>query len=408
MKKLQLLFVLTLLVYTNNLLAQAGCTDPLAQNHDNQAITNDGSCTYETTAYTLSQMAIMAPELEETSGLAMIGSNVWSHGDSGNPAILYQIDSLTGNIMHEVTISNASNVDWEDMAEDENYVYIGETGNNAGNRTDLRIYRIAKSDLTQSTATADLITYTYSDQTDFIADYKNHDFDCEALIHHNDSLHIFTKNWVNNQTRHYTFPATPGNYVIEPRASFDVEGLVTAADISDDGVIALLGYTSGGATFMWLLFDYEGTQFFSGNKRKISLGSAINTSQAEGIVFKEGGYGYISGESVSILPARLFAFETEQWTNPMISNTNQLHKLELKIYPNPFEDNITIQTNEPLNGKVQINLFNTLGQLVFTKEREYYGDTNLSIQLDNTLPFGTYHLQLSNEQSIGYFKVIKQ
>ena len=66
-------------------------------------------------------------------------------------------------------------------------------------------------------------------------------------------------------------PSTPGEHVAELRDSLNVQGQVTAADISDDGKALLLGYnTSTSEAFLWLLFDFKGSRFFTGNKRPIS------------------------------------------------------------------------------------------------------------------------------------------
>lgn len=406
MKKL-LLF--SLCFYIHHILpAQSGCTDSLAENYNENAMSNDGSCIYASTNYTLMPMATLNGTLEENSGLFMDGDDLWTHADGGNPEKLFRIDSTSGAILQEVTIENATNEDWEDIADNADYVYIGDFGNNGGNRTDLRIYRIAKNELSQTTATAELITFTFGDQIDFSYNYNMNDYDCEAMLFHNDSLHLFSKNWVDNKTRHYVLPATPGNHIAQLKETYAVEGLITGADISDDGVVALIGYTSGGTTFMWVLFDYQDTRFFSGNKRRIELGNALNNSQTEGIVFKNDGFGYISAESISILPARLFSFDTEQWTNPSPTNIRSLNQLSLKIYPNPFQGTITIESSELMQGDFQIKLINTIGQEVWCKENIGNGNEQLTIQVDKKLPIGTYYLQLMNETSIGYYKLVKQ
>jgi hypothetical protein len=89
---------------------------------------------------------LQTPTLDESSGLIFYNNTIITHNDSGNQANLYEIDASTGTITRTVTITNATNVDWEDIAQDASYIYIADIGNNYGNRTDLKIYKISKVD----------------------------------------------------------------------------------------------------------------------------------------------------------------------------------------------------------------------------------------------------------------------
>jgi len=117
-------------------------------------------------------------EVAETSGLLFLNGKIITHNDSGDAPNLYELDSLTGNLLRTINISNATNLDWEDITEDETYIYIGDFGNNNGNRTDLKIVRITKADyLNSNSVTADFITFSYEDQTDFSIRTNQHNFD---------------------------------------------------------------------------------------------------------------------------------------------------------------------------------------------------------------------------------------
>ena len=106
--------------------------------------------------------------VNETSGLLYINNTLITHNDSANTNQLFDIDTTTGNVTRTVTITNATNVDWEDLTKDDTYIYIGDFGNYEGDRTDLKVYRIAISDyLNNSSVTADVINFSYADQTDF-------------------------------------------------------------------------------------------------------------------------------------------------------------------------------------------------------------------------------------------------
>lgn len=406
MIKYSLILILGLFFSINTSFAQFGCTDPQATNYDAMAMTNDGSCQYPTTNYTLNEIAVLPMQIIETSGLAFFDNQLWTHNDAGNEDKIYQIDTTDGTILQTTIIANSNNEDWEDLAEDDTHLYIGDFGNNDGDRMDLRIYKVPKSQLNSGIATAQVIEFSYSDQTDFTPANNNNDYDCEAFFFHNDSLHLFSKNWVDQRTRHYVMPSEPGTYVAEVRESMDVQGLITGADISEDGVVALIGYNLSGVNIVWLYFDYQGTNFFSGNKRKISLGLALNNSQTEAITFREGGYGYVSSEQFASLDAKLLSFQTEQWTNPISTSIDQLEEVvPFEIYPNPFSENVNILLNE--NDEFYISLFDLNGKIL--KNEKHIGKGAVYWNVSNLLnQNGIYILQVSNEEQVWTEKVVLQ
>ena len=184
-------------------------------------------------APTVQILTSLSSELEETSGLLNLDGHIFTHNDSGSDAKLYELDTITGSVLRTIVVANAVNTDWEDLAADDNYVYIGDIGNNAGDRTDLKVLRVSRASLlANDTISADSILYDYSDQTDFTPATFANDYDAEALMVLGDSLAIFSKNWVNQKTRWYTLPKTPGTYTAQLRDSLDVGGLITAADIN--------------------------------------------------------------------------------------------------------------------------------------------------------------------------------
>src|SRR4051794_18469518 len=75
---------------------------------------------------------IDAPEVAECSALVASRRHpgvFWSICDSGNPAELYAL-TREGKLLAKYTV-DATNVDWEDLAaDDDGHLYIAETGNN--------------------------------------------------------------------------------------------------------------------------------------------------------------------------------------------------------------------------------------------------------------------------------------
>ncbi|MGI4867668.1 MAG: T9SS type A sorting domain-containing protein [Janthinobacterium lividum] len=385
--------------------AQSGCTDPQATNYSPSATNNDGSCTYPTTATALITKATLPSAVNESSGLLYTGGSVWTHNDSGNPATLFRVDSTSGQVLQQVAISNFPNTDWEDLATSAQYVYIGDFGNNNGDRHDLRILRVAKTDLgpAATTATAQAINFNYPDQTDFTPRNNNHNFDCEAFFFANDSLHLFTKDWVDLKTRYYTVPATPGTYVAHLKATFNVNGLVTAADLNPTGTTAaLLGYNAtNGTTFMWLLSGFQGTGYLKANKRRIELPNALLIGQAEGLCFVGRARVFISDEQISnaflTVPPRLYALGLGAWlpTTVLAAKSAQLAG-RFTAVPNPAQHTVHIErtTGEEASLLVQ----DMLGQVVLAVPML---GNQLTLDLDlSPVDAGQYVLKLQSAHGV--------
>jgi hypothetical protein len=182
--------------------AQPGCTDVRASNFDAAAGENNGSCKYPKTVVSPVVRANLSSNVRETSGLLYDKGYLWTHNDSGNQPILYKLDTTTGQIIQQVTLANVGNIDWEDLAQDDQHIYIGDFGNNDGDRTDLRVLVVNKADIgagSQVTVIARVIRFSYPDQHNFRR-RTLHNFECDGFRCHHDTLPLFTKNLANNQT----------------------------------------------------------------------------------------------------------------------------------------------------------------------------------------------------------------
>ncbi len=275
-----------------------GCTDPAANNHNPSASLNDGSCTYNSTTLNPVLKYTLSSTLNENSGLLWWNENLWTHNDGSGAPVLYAIDSSTGNIVRTVAITNAVNVDWEDLAQDADYIYIGDCGNNAsGNRTDLKIYRISKNDIQESdNVIAGIINFSFEDQTDFTPQGANNtNFDCEAIIAYESNLYLFTRNWIDKQTNLYELSKMPGTHTALKKGTLNVQGLISGAEIvADRRTIVLTGYSTSLSPFIYLLYDFANTDFFAANKRKVPLNATF--TQMEGIAMIRPEYFFVSNE----------------------------------------------------------------------------------------------------------------
>jgi hypothetical protein len=251
--------------------------------------------------------ATLPTALKESSGLCYTDGQLWSFGDSGNPNAIYKIDTTTGAILQTVTIANYPNIDWEDITADALYIYIGDFGNNSGDRTDLKILRVKKSDLNNaSSVNAEAISFSYTDQTDFTSN-DNSNFDCESLLAIHDSLYIFTKDAGDLKTRCYKMPAVPGTYALSPFTTFDSQGKITAAAYNPDTKeVALLGYMNKKIQpFIWLLNGYTADNFFSGTAKRFNIGNQSDW-QTEGLDYITPRRFFMSCESSTSHAATLY------------------------------------------------------------------------------------------------------
>ncbi|MBI9065387.1 MAG: hypothetical protein JEZ14_25610 [Marinilabiliaceae bacterium] len=185
-------------------------------------------------------------KVDETSGLIAYDNSFWTINDSGDKPRLYRIDQTTGEVTQIITLSNGINVDWEDMTQDNHFIYIGDTGNNHGSRTKFQIYKVAKSKISSSedlTVEAEVIEFTYENQPSMLIAYA-HDFDCEALTIINGKLTLFTKNWSSNNTDCYQITDSG---VAKKITSYESEGLITGAYYNaTKNEVMMIGYQRSG------------------------------------------------------------------------------------------------------------------------------------------------------------------
>ena len=253
-------------------------------------------------------------ELTENSGLIEMDDDLFvGLNDGGNAPNLY-LFSLKQRIgTRTVKISNAQNVDWEDLTQDETYVYIGDMGNNSGNRKDLTIYRVNKDELRIKTEVeAEKITFTYENQTTFKVSKKNN-FDCEALVVVGDSLYLFTKNRGNQQTDLYSLPKSPGDYKANHLSQFDAGGLITSAVFRRNTLgneLVLLGYQAKTYQGFMIYFPMvNGTQFFQGNAKRVDFNSTL---QIESVIYQGEHQVYVSNEETNGQEGQVFKADLPQ------------------------------------------------------------------------------------------------
>lgn len=300
LKFIFLLFIGTLLSNTLAFGQISGCTDVQASNFDPNATENDGSCVYPATTLTALSSLLLSDTLQETSGIIHWNDLIWTHNDNADEH-LYGLHPTTGQIIQRINIPSVINTDWEEISQDADYLYLGDFGNNQGNRTDLKILRIQKSTFLSGTVHVDTIQFSYSNQTDFTPASNSTNFDCEAFIVTEDQIYLFTKRWGDKKTFCYSLDKTPGTYSAVLIDSLNIQGLVTGASYFESKkMLVLLGYTTTLQPFLYALYDFENEAFFQGNKRKFVPN--IGYHQAEGISTNNGLHYFVSNEYFSNNP----------------------------------------------------------------------------------------------------------
>lgn len=302
MTRYWLAIILFLLIPGAALNAQVkGCTDRLAVNYNASVTINDGSCLYNPSNIKPIASLQLQGVLAETSGLIFWDNMLWTHNDNLDTNI-YSLDTVYGSIVNTIPLKGVVNNDWEEISQDDEYVYVGDFGNNYGNRKDLKILRISKSSIYDGSPEIDTIGFSYSDQTDFNpAEANDTDFDCEAFIVTGDSVYLFTKQWNSRGTGVYSLPKVPGLHIARLRSSYDVNGLITGSVfIESKGIVVLTGYSRTLDPFLYLLYDFTGTDFLGGNKRKVEIN--LPSHQVEGIASSDGIKYYVTNEHFSFPP----------------------------------------------------------------------------------------------------------
>ncbi|WP_442864554.1 hypothetical protein [Alteromonas sp. BMJM2] len=229
------------------------------------------------------------PKLREISGIEFDKKQrLWAINDSGDGPILYMLNK-DGSIAREVTVSNAKNVDWEDMTQNQfGHFFLGDFGNNDNDRRWLTIYKIENPiDIKTDTTEAEIIKFTYPQMEEGEIKPEDKNYDLEAFVEFKHHLYLFTKNRTkpfDGITKLYKVGDHAANFDAELIGEFKtcttLEKLcwITSAAISPNREkLVLLDSTS-----LWLFENFDGDNFFNGDVSRIDLGII---TQKEAVTF---------------------------------------------------------------------------------------------------------------------------
>lgn len=244
--------------------------------------------------YRVTTLHEMDKTLAEASGLLYYKGDLITFNDSGNSSVLYVLDIETGEIKRTVSLFGAKKIkwsDWEDITQDENYIYLGDIGNIYGYRDNMNIYRIKKSDFnSKDEVVPETIKFKYKDFQEKVYIEGGINYDAEALCMIDDTLFLFTKEWKSGQTTAYKLPKIPSDsvHLLTKGESFEVDGLISGgAYDAENNNLFLTGYTRTLQPFLYEINDVSSTGLFNGRITKHDLKGTGFTSQIEGVTYHD-------------------------------------------------------------------------------------------------------------------------
>jgi hypothetical protein len=246
--------------------------------------------------------------LTECSGLVQslrYSGVFWALGDSGSGAVIVPVTgsgALAPGWSGPVRVEGWKNYDWEDLALDgRGNLIIADVGNNRGRRKQLMLHFVGEPKPGSSVVRpARSVRVHYEDQLD-----ASPDFDCEAVFCVDERIFFLTKRRSDGRTVLYRLAgdSTRRSNPLRRVSSFDVGGMVTAADVSPDGKrVAVLTYTA-----VWV-FDYDRQKgdIFGGRVRRMPFFAW----QGEGLAFDGNESLVVANEQGQLFRLRLGDFET--------------------------------------------------------------------------------------------------
>ncbi len=189
------------------------------------------------------------PKVKETSGLIYWNGHLITHNDSGGKPKLYCLNK-EGEIVRTITLQGATNRDWEDIAPDEDYIYVGDIGNNVGTLPSFKIYKVSKQAILAKgegniiVPVAEILSFPKLDGANAGSGNMKHDWDMESLIVRDGKLSIFTKQWMT-QTQTKRFEYNGSKMIKKETLNLDPGFTVTGAEYDEvNNTLFLIGYST--------------------------------------------------------------------------------------------------------------------------------------------------------------------
>ena len=188
--------------------------------------------------------------LTEISGLAASRSQpgvLWAHNDSGDIARIFAMTD-DGRHLGAYTLPSVQAIDWEDMAlgpgpvDGKDYLYLGDIGDNAGQRSEITVYRVREPDAGSDGELTDVEA--------LVLQYPDRPHDAEVLLVDplDGNIYIITKEIAGGPSTVFRAPGAAAQVtVLEEVATVDFQALNAAEPPQDAGPLVLnLGWLPTG------------------------------------------------------------------------------------------------------------------------------------------------------------------
>ncbi len=274
-----------------------------------------------------SKLFTLDSKLKEISGIEVDkAGQFWGINDSGNLAELHQIQA-DGKVNKTITITNAKNLDWEDMTQDDfGHFFIGDFGNNDNIRKWLTIYKIENpTDIKGTETQAEIIKFTYPEQLNYPPKASEKNFNLEAFVFYKRHLYLFSKNRTepfDGDTNLYKIGAHADSYQASFVSNFNTctthEKLcwITSAALSPDRTKLVLLDSER----LWLFENWQGDNFFSGDAYKIDLGIV---TQKEAVTFFDDNTIIFTDEEFNGIGRNSYMIKLDQATKERVSSHSE-------------------------------------------------------------------------------------
>lgn len=246
-------------------------------------------------------------ELSESSGLLCVGDEFVSFNDSGGLPVLYRFNAA-GKIQQQLELS-VKNIDWEAITSDSQFLYLADTGNNAGKRTSVLIHKIPL-DWRMLKQPYQPVTLEISLPQQAALKAYQHDLDFEALVYQQGALWLISKSWASQHPLRYRLDPSLTHQTLAlalPLQSPDF--LVTDASFnSSTDQWWLVGYTNPYKA-IWAYITNSGFQAqiarYDAQFQLLEVQTLPTQGQVEGLCIDQWQQIWISEEAGKQKPARL-------------------------------------------------------------------------------------------------------
>ncbi len=334
--------------------------------------------------------------LVEISGVAASRKNadvLWVHNDSGDSARIYAL-SIQGRHLGVYNLVGANATDWEDIAigpgpaQGQDYIYVGDVGDNARSRSSVTVYRVAEPSVS---ASQDPVTVNLDDVDALPMQYPGPAvFDCEALLVDPVSGDIFlvTKDRAGEGVAHVfrnPAPHIAGVMVtLELVDDIPLPSQVTGGDVSPsgDGILLRLYHQA----YYW----HRATGI---NLWEASSGTACPVPlavepQGEAIAFAADGLGYYTVSEGAFQP--VYFYEIEEPTPINLTKGPYLQS----VTPNSII--VVWETDAPGNSAVEYGLTNAYG----LEATDATSTTHHAVTIEGLSPYTTYHYRVQTNGNV--------